>query len=97
MNSSKILSSPVLRSFLISGQITLTPEEVEDAKRREEADRVREDGRKRFAKEVTSRVESLRDAVKSVKGDVMEKGSYLLSRGGILLTIAQTVSPTYSA
>jgi len=74
MNSSKILSSPVLRSFLISGQITLTPEEVEDARRREEADRVREDGRKRFAKEVTNRVESLRDAVKSVKGDVMEKG-----------------------
>ncbi|KAJ3508861.1 hypothetical protein NLJ89_g5523 [Agrocybe chaxingu] len=73
MSSSTIASSPVLRSFLLSGPITLTPDEMEDAKRREEADNVREDGRKRFAKEIASRVDGLRDAVKSVKGDLMGK------------------------
>ncbi|KAF9567302.1 hypothetical protein CPC08DRAFT_740197 [Agrocybe pediades] len=69
--SSTIASSPVLRSFLLSGPISLTPDELEDAKRREEADRVREEGRKRFAKEIAARVDGLRDAVKSVKGDIM--------------------------
>ncbi|CAA7259770.1 unnamed protein product [Cyclocybe aegerita] len=73
MSSSTIASSPVLRSFLLSGPITLTPDELEDAKRREEADSVREDGRKRFAREIASRVDGLRDAVKSVKGDLMGK------------------------
>lgn len=52
----------------------LSPEELEDAQRREEADWVREDGRKRFAKEIAGRVDGLRDAVKSVKGDIMGKG-----------------------
>lgn len=74
MASPVVLSSPVFRSFLLSGSITLTPEEQEDARRREEADRVREDGRKKFAKEIASRVDSLRDAMKSVKGDIMGKG-----------------------
>jgi len=74
LTSSTIASSPVLRSFLLSGSISLTPDELEDAKRREEADKVREDGRKRFAKEVAGRVDGLRDAVKSVKGDIMGKG-----------------------
>ncbi|KIM46162.1 hypothetical protein M413DRAFT_64985 [Hebeloma cylindrosporum] len=73
LTSSTIASSPVLRSFLLSGSITLTSDELEDAKRREEADKVREDGRKRFAKEVAARVDGLRDAVKSVKGDIMGK------------------------
>ena len=76
LSSVVIASSPVLRSFLLSGPTTLSPEELDDAKRREEADNVREDGRKRFAKEIASRVEGLRDAVKSVKGDVMGKGTY---------------------
>lgn len=71
-----IASSPVLRSFLLSGPTTLSREEVEDALRREEADRVRDDGRKHFAKEIASRVDGLRDAVKSVKGDIMGKGTY---------------------
>ena len=53
--------------------ITLTPDEREDARRREEADRLREDGRKRFAKAIASRVDGLRDAVKSVKGDLLGK------------------------
>ncbi|KAJ7904538.1 hypothetical protein B0H14DRAFT_2663361 [Mycena olivaceomarginata] len=68
-----IASSPVLRSFLLSGPTTLSREEIEDALRREEADRVRDDGRKHFAKEIASRVDGLRDAVKSVKGDIMGK------------------------
>ncbi|KAG6844898.1 hypothetical protein H0H87_002597 [Tephrocybe sp. NHM501043] len=69
--TSKIASSPVLRSFLLSGPVNLTQAELLDAQRREEADNVREDGRKKFAKEIASRVEGLREAVKSVKGGVM--------------------------
>lgn len=80
LTSSTIASSPVLRSFLLSGSITLTPDELEDAKRREEADKVREEGRKRFAKEIAGRVDGLRDAVKSVKGDIMGKGDDLKYR-----------------
>ncbi|KAJ7276427.1 hypothetical protein B0H12DRAFT_1085354 [Mycena haematopus] len=49
-----IASSPVLKSFLLSGPTTLSREEVEDALRREEADRVRDDGRKHFAQEIAS-------------------------------------------
>ncbi|KAG6836514.1 hypothetical protein H0H93_007191 [Arthromyces matolae] len=69
----KIASSPVMRSFLLSGSVNLSQAELEDAQRREEADKVREEGRKKFAKEITSRVDGLREAVKSVKGDVMGK------------------------
>jgi len=72
--------SPVLLSFLLSGPTTLSQSEAEDAKRREEADRTREDGRKRFAKEIASRVDSLREAVQSVKGDLMGKGMEILLR-----------------
>ncbi|KAF8195865.1 hypothetical protein K438DRAFT_1826650 [Mycena galopus ATCC 62051] len=68
-----IASSPVLKSFLLSDPTTLSREEVEDALRREDADRVRDDGRKHFAREIASRVDGLRDAVKSVKGDIMGK------------------------
>lgn len=64
----------MLKSFLLSGPTTLSPEELEDAKRREEADQIRDEGRKQFAKEIASRVDSLRDAVKSVRGDLMDKG-----------------------
>jgi hypothetical protein len=67
----------VLKSFLLSGPITLTQEEMDDVQKREEADMVREEGRKRFAKEIASRVDGLRDAVKSVKGDIMGKGDQL--------------------
>jgi hypothetical protein len=74
MTSSTVASSPVLRSFLTSESTTLSPEELEDAKQREEADQLREDGRKQFAREIASRVEGLREAVKSVTGDVMGKG-----------------------
>ncbi|EFI27707.1 PX domain-containing protein [Coprinopsis cinerea okayama7 len=86
MSSSAIASSPVLKSFLLSGFIELTPAELEDAKRREEADRVREDGRKRFAKEIAARVDGLREAVKSVKGDVMGKDGLTYVFGTIKVT-----------
>jgi hypothetical protein len=66
-------NSPVMRSFLMSGPTTLSPEEKEDARHREDADRVREEGRKRFAKEVAARVDGLRNAVRSVKSDMMGK------------------------
>lgn len=75
MSSTTLVSSPVLRSFLLSGPTTLSREEMEDARRREEADKVREEGRKRFALEIAGRVEGLRDAVKSVKGDIMGRGA----------------------
>jgi hypothetical protein len=74
LSSYAIASSPVLKSFLLSGYITLTPEELEDARRREETDQVREEGRKRFAREIAGRVDGLREAVKSVKGDIMGPG-----------------------
>ncbi|KAJ3857420.1 hypothetical protein EV368DRAFT_30340 [Lentinula lateritia] len=71
LSSPTIASSPVLRSFLLSGPTTLNQEELEDAQWREEADRMREEGRKKFAREIASRVESLRGAVKDMKGDIM--------------------------
>jgi len=58
--------------------IKLTPEELEDTRRREDADRTREEGRKRFAREIASRVDGLREAVNSVKGDIMGKGVCVL-------------------
>jgi hypothetical protein len=64
----------VLKSFLLSGPTKLTAAEVEDARRREEADQVREEGRKRFAKELAAKVDGLRNAAKSVKGDIMGEG-----------------------
>jgi hypothetical protein len=57
MSSSTIASSPVLKSFLLSGPTRLGADELEDARRREEADKVREDGRKRFAWQIAGRVE----------------------------------------
>ncbi|KAJ3802759.1 hypothetical protein GGU11DRAFT_764142 [Lentinula aff. detonsa] len=71
LTSPTIASSPVLKSFLLSDPTTLSQEEIEDAQWREEADRMREEGRKKFAREIASRVESLRGAVKDMKGDIM--------------------------
>ncbi|KAG9127594.1 hypothetical protein FRC07_011912 [Ceratobasidium sp. 392] len=85
-HSSAIASSPVLRSFLLSGPIRLTDGERRDAERREEADRVREEGKKKFAEEITARVEALRGAVRGVRGDMM--GADGLSR--IFATIKTT-------
>ncbi|KAF9009065.1 hypothetical protein BDQ17DRAFT_1539434 [Cyathus striatus] len=86
LSSLTIASSPVLKSFLLSNPTTLTSEEVEDARRREEADRVREDGRKKFAREIAARVDGLRDAVKSVKGDIMGKDGLTHVFGTIKVT-----------
>lgn len=80
LSSSIIGSSPVLRHFLLSGPTTLSPEELEDAKSREEADNAREEGRERFAKEIAIRIDALRGAVKNVKSDIMGEGtSYWIS------------------
>ncbi|TFK55731.1 hypothetical protein OE88DRAFT_1652180 [Heliocybe sulcata] len=72
--SSTLGSSPVLKSFLLSMPTALSEEEKFDARRREDADRMRDDGRKRFAQEIKDRVEGLRDAVRGVKGDIMGRG-----------------------
>jgi hypothetical protein len=74
MSSKTFASSPVLKCFLLSTPIVLNKGEREDAQRREEADRVRDEGRRQFAREVAGSVEALREAVKSVKGDLMGKG-----------------------
>ncbi|KAJ6613417.1 hypothetical protein B0H10DRAFT_2165289 [Mycena sp. CBHHK59/15] len=93
-----IASSPVLRSFLLSGPTTLSREEVEDALKREEADRVRDDGRKHFAKEIASRVDGLRDAVKSVKGDIMGKDGLTLIFATVKVTPnVRDLPPNYKA
>jgi hypothetical protein len=76
ISSATIGSSPVIKSFLLSDPTALTDQEFEDAQRREEADRTREEGRKQFAKEVSARVDSLRGLVKGVKGDLLGKGQY---------------------
>ncbi|CAE6455627.1 unnamed protein product [Rhizoctonia solani] len=89
-HSSSIASSPVLRSFLLSGPIRLTDEERRDADRREEADRVREEGKKKFAEEIAARIEALRGAVRGVRGDMM--GADGLSR--IFATIKATQNVT---
>ncbi|KIK68133.1 hypothetical protein GYMLUDRAFT_36970 [Collybiopsis luxurians FD-317 M1] len=73
LSSPTIASSPVLKSFLLAGPTTLSQEEHEDAQWREEADRMREEGRKKFAREIAARVESLRGAVRDMKGDIMGK------------------------
>src|ERR1700733_6910430 len=49
--SRTVASSPVLKSFLLSGPTVLSEEELEDARKREDADHVRDEGRKMFAKE----------------------------------------------
>jgi hypothetical protein len=80
MSSATIASSPVIKSFLSADPTTLTNEEVEDAQRREEADRTRDEGRKQFAKEVSARVDSLRSVVKGMKGDLLGRGHYYFPR-----------------
>ncbi|KZT05522.1 uncharacterized protein LAESUDRAFT_726785 [Laetiporus sulphureus 93-53] len=68
-----LASSPVLKSFLLANPTRLSREEIEDARKREDADKVREDGRKRFAKEIAARVDGLREAARSVKGELFAK------------------------
>ncbi|KZT24480.1 hypothetical protein NEOLEDRAFT_1179166 [Neolentinus lepideus HHB14362 ss-1] len=96
--NSTIGSSPVLKSFLLSMPTSLNEDEQYDAQRREEADRMREDGRKRFAQEIKDRVEGLRGAVRGVKGDIMGPGG--LTRIFSTIKITQDVRdlpPEYQA
>jgi hypothetical protein len=80
LGSATIGSSPVIKSFLLANPTTLTDEEFEDAQRRGEADKTREEGRKQFAREVSARVDSLRGLVKGVKGELLGKGQYIFLR-----------------
>ncbi|KAL5487773.1 hypothetical protein ACEPAI_5881 [Sanghuangporus weigelae] len=73
LNNSELGSSPVLLHFLASDPTILSRDELDDARRREEADRKRDEGRIQFAHEIAARVEGLRNAIKSVKGDIMQK------------------------
>lgn len=84
--SPTLASSPVLKSFLLSSPTRLTRDEEEDSRQREEADRLREEGRQRFAHEVAARVDGLRDTINSVKHDLLEKDG--LQR--VFATIKQT-------
>lgn len=68
-------SSPVLRSFLFSGPTRLSPQEQEDARRREEADRLREQAKREFVHEIGARVDQLREAVRTVKGEIVGRGN----------------------
>ncbi|KAG8788139.1 hypothetical protein FRC16_001449 [Serendipita sp. 398] len=96
--SSVTANSPVIRSFLLSGPTELTPEEVEDSKRREEADHMREEGRKKFASEVAARVDGLRTAVRSVKGDIMGKNGLTNIFATVKVTpLAKDLPPNYQA
>ncbi|KAF4601106.1 hypothetical protein EYR38_005756 [Pleurotus pulmonarius] len=98
MTSKVIASSPVLRSFLLSGPTTLTADELEDARRREEADQLREEGRKRFAKEIAHRVDGLRNAIRSVKGDIMGENGLTHVFGTIKVTPnVRDLPPNYQA
>lgn len=67
------LNSPILRSFLLSSPITLTPAEAIDCQRRLEADAVREEGRRRFKEEAERRVDALRQGLAQFKGEVLSR------------------------
>ncbi|KAI0832435.1 hypothetical protein BC628DRAFT_1440558 [Trametes gibbosa] len=98
LSSSTFASSPVLKSFLLSGPTRLTEEELQDARRREEADRMREDGRKRFAKEITARVDGLRQTVRGVKGELLGKDGLTHIFGTIKETTdVRSLPPSYQA
>ena len=69
-----LASSPVLRSFLTANPIKLSQREILDVQNREEADRMREQGRVKFQSEVRDRVDRLRGAMGQIKKDAMSKG-----------------------
>lgn len=59
----------------------LSHEEREDARRREDMDKVRDEGRRRFAEEICVKVERLRGALRHVKGEMMVKSMFILFFG----------------
>jgi hypothetical protein len=75
----EVANSPVMRSFLLSSPITLTPGEMTDVQRRMEADAVREEGRRRFREEAERRVEKLREGLAQFKGDILTREGGLKS------------------
>jgi hypothetical protein len=84
---------------LLSGSTTLSPEELQDVKTREEADSAREESRKRFAKEIASRIDGLRGAVKNVQGDIMSQVDGLTHVFGIVRVTPDisNLPPNYQA
>lgn len=74
LTSPLVANSPILRSFLLSGPQILTLGETSDAKRREDADRVREEGRKRFKREAERRVEDLRGSIREMREEMIARG-----------------------
>lgn len=79
LDNHALASSPVLLHFLLSNPTQLNRDEEEDARRREEADRRRDEGRIEFAHKIASQVEHLRTAIRSVKGEVMAKGTSFIT------------------
>ncbi|CAK9782241.1 hypothetical protein CC85DRAFT_282255 [Cutaneotrichosporon oleaginosum] len=75
----EVANSPVMRSFLLSSPIALTPGESSDVQRRMEADAVREEGRRRFREEAERRVEKLREGLAQFKGDILTREGGLKS------------------
>ncbi|EJD01163.1 uncharacterized protein FOMMEDRAFT_89341 [Fomitiporia mediterranea MF3/22] len=73
LNNPTLGSSPVLLHFLLSNPTKLSRDELEDAHRREEYDRRRDEGRIHFAHAIAARVEGLRGAIRTVKSDAMAK------------------------
>ena len=69
----EVVNSPVLRSFLLSGPVQLTPIEAADVQRRLDGDAVREEGRKRFREEAEKRIDALREGLSQFKGDVLSQ------------------------
>jgi hypothetical protein len=69
----EVINSPVLRSFLLSGPIQLTPAESADVQRRLDGDAIREEGRKRFREEAEKRIDGLREGLAQFKGDVLSQ------------------------
>ena len=95
LSNRELASSPVLLHFLLSDPTQLSRDEQEDARRREEADRKRDEGRIQFAHRIAAQVEGLRGAIRSVKGEVMAKGwSFSLPRSieAMLMHVRRTVS-----
>ncbi|BEI87139.1 hypothetical protein CcaverHIS002_0704850 [Cutaneotrichosporon cavernicola] len=74
----EVANSPIMRSFLLSSPITLTPSEMADVQRRTEADAVREEGRRRFREEAERRVEKLREGLAQFKGDILTREGGLM-------------------
>lgn len=59
---------------MLSEPSELTAPEQIDARRREDADRIREEGKRHFKREAEKRVEILRSSIKQLREDVIQSG-----------------------